>query len=729
MRRSVASKNRQTAWLLTTLTGGTKKDRVGALKVLLEEAPVGNAHIFPRVLKMCQDHDAKRSLEACQAVKEVMISSFLPDRHLKFVARSQSLLESWGVLTTEAVAEPKQKKKKGDRKNKNLSKVESPPRSRIRATEAHLVLLFFEEYLKITFAVYLNSVTALTSSTLTTTKLASLRILFDLLVRKPEQEGAILDSIVRKLADREKKVFAAVKKSLLDVCRLHRGMKSNVIESVAQFGWQTGAKPLLLMHSVEVVASVRLFQEDAAVAAKVTKMFLEVLAILLNGTEQITVEAPLSKKEKRRQKRKRKGKAKPEESLQGMALREDCGRLVRMLLVGLKRALPLLDASDYESLGLSNNVAALYRLAKEAPAFKVRVVVLVFLFELLSKFNVLDRDYYIVLHQQLSFHETYTASNRDLVLRLLARIVETDKNPVRVAALVRRVAQCGSHVNNTAFQQGVLELLCLASDKHPAFRDLLQKKPLSNKPVTQAGLLIDDEEERFEDLEDDELASLRKRISRKKSRPAAVASNDDDENDDEDEDEIIDGQEPPAKRLKLDWKARMRLPYSPELCFPTTSRALNGLLWEIDLLGCHYNLDVAELVPLLSTREAGGSLVDPTVPLTSGKKELLEMSLSEKEKRYRAGEQPDVHSDSEPDDEQIDSFLDSFFAREMGMDDMEGMLDGFSDGEEEIDDGPDEGEVWGEVSSDEGALDGYEEIETATESGSDNDDDAADSDT
>ena len=691
-----AKADRHTEWLMTTLTAGTKKDRVGALQVLLEEGPVSNSHTFSRMLQLCDQQDRRKSLEACQKVKDVMVSCILPDRPLRFLNQFREQLEKWEALTEETVEIPRPKKKRKVDKKKQAAP--PPPKFRVSVTQAHLALMHYEEYLKVTYALFVKSISALTTNNLSLIKTASLKILFDLLVRKPEQEATLLDNIVRRLADKEKKAFATVKTVLLDVCRVHRGMKRNVIDAVAQVGLKNSSRPLLLMHAIDIVSSVKLFEEDAEVAARVCKLYLEVLTVLLDGTERKV--QVLTKAQKRQQKRKYKKVGRPEDSIKGMALREDCGRLVRMLLIGIKRTLHLLKPEQYESLGLATHVEGLFKLVKNAPAFKVRLVVLVFLFELLSKFQVLDRSYYVVLHQQLSFYETYVASNRDVVLRLLARVVEANENPIQVAALIRRVIQFGSHVTNVAFQQGVLELVCLAADKHPAIRNLLQKRTIQNKELTQKILEDEDQEEAFGDIEDSELTALRKRIGKKKSEKVVPV-------DSEDEDEIIEGEE---RKEKASWKEKQNLPYAPELCFPSSSRALNGLLWEIDLLGCHCNCDVAELVPLLATRPTGGSLIDPTKPLSGGKTELLEISLSEKEKRHRAGERSEVHSDSEPDDEQIDNFLDNFFAKEMGMDDMENMLDGFSD-EEEPEDNEEavgEGEVWGEESSEE--ICGYSEM-------------------
>ncbi|KAI1789313.1 CBF-domain-containing protein [Ganoderma leucocontextum] len=196
---SSAAKNASDAhFLKTILSTGTLSDRLSALTLLVQASPVHNAAALENLRSMAQRGRAKggrdEGLKAVRCVVDWWVGGGGPGRKLRYF-RDQLLLHP-------------------------------------DVTDAHLLIWYFEDWLKKYFFSILQILETFSLDPLNYVRTQTLAFLANLLRSQPEQEQNLLRLLVNKLGDTEKSVCSRASFHLLQVLQTHPAMKTVIVREV-----------------------------------------------------------------------------------------------------------------------------------------------------------------------------------------------------------------------------------------------------------------------------------------------------------------------------------------------------------------------------------------------------------------------------------------------------------------------------------------------------------------
>ncbi|RDX44650.1 CBF-domain-containing protein [Lentinus brumalis] len=185
-------------FLKTVLSTGTLSDRLSALTLLVQASPVHNTAALESLRSMAQRGRAKggrdEGLKAVRCVVDWWVGGGGPGRKLRYF-RDQPLLH--------------------------------PDR-----TDSHLLIWYFEDWLKKYFFSMLQILETFSLDPLPYVRTQTLAFLATLLRSQPEQEQNLLRLLVNKLGDTEKSVCSRASYQLLQVLQAHPAMKGVIVREV-----------------------------------------------------------------------------------------------------------------------------------------------------------------------------------------------------------------------------------------------------------------------------------------------------------------------------------------------------------------------------------------------------------------------------------------------------------------------------------------------------------------
>ncbi|RPD58303.1 CBF-domain-containing protein [Lentinus tigrinus ALCF2SS1-7] len=195
---SAAQSTSDAHFLKTILSTGTLSDRLSALTLLVQASPVHNTAALESLRSMAQRGRAKggrdEGLKAVRCVADWWVGGGGPGRKLKYF-RDQ-------------------------------------PLSHPDKTDSHLVIWYFEDWLKKYFFSMLQILETFSLDPLPYVRTQTLAFLATLLRAQPEQEQNLLRLLVNKLGDTEKSVCSRASYHLLQVLQAHPAMKGVIVREV-----------------------------------------------------------------------------------------------------------------------------------------------------------------------------------------------------------------------------------------------------------------------------------------------------------------------------------------------------------------------------------------------------------------------------------------------------------------------------------------------------------------
>lgn len=190
-------KGANTAWMKTVVSTGTIVDRMAAMTVLIQDAPVQTLSFIENLVNLIRKTGSKRqNLMALDTFKDLLQSDLLPDNR---------------KLNT-FVQHP-------------FDKLEEMSSGNRDARDRRLILWYFEEQLKRLVAEFVKVLETLTHDTLIATKTKSLNVIYELLCNKPEEEKNLLVLLVNKLGDPQYRVATKASYLLEMLLDKHPNMK------------------------------------------------------------------------------------------------------------------------------------------------------------------------------------------------------------------------------------------------------------------------------------------------------------------------------------------------------------------------------------------------------------------------------------------------------------------------------------------------------------------------
>lgn len=437
--------------LAATQRSGTAADKVSAFAVMVGDNPIANLRSLDALLGMVTSKVGKRhALTGFDTLKELFISSLLPDRKLK------SLLQR---------------------------PVDNLPETK----DGYSLLLFWywEDCLKQRYERFVIGLEEASRDMLPALKNKALKTIYVLLKSKSEQERRLLSALVNKLGDPENKAASNADFHLANLLSDHPNMKAVVIDEVDSLLFRPHLGFRAKYHSVNFLSQIRLNHRGDG--PKVAKRLIDVYFALF---KVLITEAEADKKIDESGKavdRKAHGSKKDAEVKSSSETHVELdSRLLSALLTGVNRAFPFVSSNEADDI-IEVQTPTLFKLV-HSKNFNVGVQALMLLDKISSKNQIVSDRFYRALYAKLLLPSVLNSSKAEMFIGLLLRAMKSDVNLKRVAAFAKRVLQVALQ-QPPQFACGCIFLLSEVLKARP---------PLWNMVLQNES--IDEELEHFEDV-------------------------------------------------------------------------------------------------------------------------------------------------------------------------------------------------------------------------------------
>ncbi|KAG8689683.1 hypothetical protein FRC08_010818, partial [Ceratobasidium sp. 394] len=443
-------------FLESVLQGGTRSDRLSALTLVVQGAPVHSTRSLDGLRAMASKKGGRgESLKALRAIVDWWVGGGCPDRKLRYF-RDQ-------------------------------------PVSSNEVTDAHLIIWHFEDWLKKYFFSILQLLETLSLDPLPYIRIQTMSLIFTLLKEKPEQEQNLLKLLVNKLGDSDRSVASKASFHLLQLLVPHPSMKGVIVREMTSLVLkpqkeQTTAR----YYGVITLNQFTLTLGDKDVAAALVGLYFQLFEDILGKGEEPSGEDEAepkdermhrpSAREKARLKGKDKGKGKGPSGEAVFAETEDSNaKLIAALLTGVHRALPFAKA---DTSIFDKHLHTLFRITHSAP-FNISIQALVLIEKVSSANQSISDRFYRTLYDSLLDPRLLTSSKQAMYLNLLFKAMKADTSYRRVVAFVKRTLQSLT-VHQPPFICGALYLLGELFNTTPGLRDLLKDNEVKRNQTTIA---------------------------------------------------------------------------------------------------------------------------------------------------------------------------------------------------------------------------------------------------
>ncbi|KAI1897384.1 hypothetical protein AGOR_G00082750 [Albula goreensis] len=238
-------KGANSGWMKTVVSTGTLADRMAAMTLLIQDAPIHSLQFLENLVAMVKKKGSRRqSLMALDTLRELLLSDLLPENR-KLRTFSQRPFDKLEELAS------------GNRD----------------ARDRRLILWYFEHLLKLQVAEFVVALDALAHDTVTATKAKALTTAHELLCSRPEQERALLVQVVNKLGDPEYKMATKASYLLETLLHSHPNMKAVVCGEVERLMFRPNVHTKAQYYAVCFLNQVLLSHEEADLASKLITIY------------------------------------------------------------------------------------------------------------------------------------------------------------------------------------------------------------------------------------------------------------------------------------------------------------------------------------------------------------------------------------------------------------------------------------------------------------------------
>ncbi|KAK2653698.1 hypothetical protein Ddye_013554 [Dipteronia dyeriana] len=438
--------------LVATQRSGTAADKVSAFSVMVGDNPVANLRSLDGLLGMVSSKVGKRhALTGFEALKELFISSLLPDRKLKTL-------------------------------------VQRPLNDLPETKDGYSLLLFwyFEECVKQRYERFVVALEEASRDMLPILKTKALKTIYALLTSKSEQENKLLSALVNKLGDPQNKGASNADYHLSNLLSDHPNMKAVVINEVDTFLFRPHLGLRSKYHAVNFLSQVRFSHkgDGPKVAKRLIDVYFALFKVLIieaSGDENMDNNNKKEDKLSSSFAKESKAKSSSESHV------EMDSRLLSALLTGINRAFPYVSSSEADDI-IEVHTPMLFKLV-HSNNFNVGVQALLLLDKISSKNQIVSDRFYRALYSKLLLPAAMNSSKAEMFIGLLLRAMKNDVNLKRVAAFSKRLLQVVLQ-QPPQYACGCLFLLS----------EVLKARPPLWNMVVQNESADDDDLEHFEDI-------------------------------------------------------------------------------------------------------------------------------------------------------------------------------------------------------------------------------------
>ncbi|CEL56534.1 putative protein C4F10,09c OS=Schizosaccharomyces pombe (strain 972 / ATCC 24843) GN=SPAC4F10.09c PE=1 SV=1 [Rhizoctonia solani AG-1 IB] len=446
-------------FLESVLQGGTRSDRLSALALVVQGAPVHSTRSLEGLRAMASKKGGRgESLKALRAIVDWWVGGGCPDRKLRYF-RDQP--------------------------------VTSPD-----ITDAHLIVWHFEDWLKKYFFSILQLLEPLSLDPLAYIRTQTMSLIFTLLKEKPEQEQNLLRLLVNKLGDSDKSVASKASFHVLQLLVPHPSMKGVIIREMTSLVLKKQADHThthARYYGVITLNQFTLASGDKDIAAALISLYFQIFEDILGkgeietpaedaGEADQALRRPNARDKARQNERmKKKGiKGKVPSGGEVFAETEDSNaKLIAALITGIHRALPF---AKTDTAIFDKHMSTLFRITHSAP-FNISIQALVLIEKVSSANKSISDRFYRTLYDSILDPRLLTSSKQAMYLNLVFKAMKSDTSYRRVVAFVKRMLQSLT-VHQPPFICGALYLLGELFNTTPGLRELLKDNEVKRNQVT-----------------------------------------------------------------------------------------------------------------------------------------------------------------------------------------------------------------------------------------------------
>ncbi|XP_067901411.1 CCAAT/enhancer-binding protein zeta [Heterodontus francisci] len=250
-------KGANSTWMKTVVTTGTLVDRMAAMTLMVQDAPVHTLHFVEALVNQIKKKGSRRQcLMALSTLTELLVSDLLPDNR-KLRTFSQHPF-------------------------KNLQELASGNKD---AQDKRLILWYFEHLLKHYFAEFVQALETLAHDTVQATKARALATVHEILCNKPEQEKALLVQLVNKLGDPQYKLATKASYLLETLLHKHPNMKMVVCCEVERLLYRPNISLKAQYYAICFLNQMVLSHEESDLAGKLIAVYFSFFHAYVKKTE------------------------------------------------------------------------------------------------------------------------------------------------------------------------------------------------------------------------------------------------------------------------------------------------------------------------------------------------------------------------------------------------------------------------------------------------------------
>eukprot|EP00124_Ichthyophonus_hoferi_P002689 Ihof_evm1s195 gene=Ihof_evmTU1s195 len=400
-------------WMQKVAESGTLDDKMAAQVLFLQESAIHRSDALEKLVGFACSKGKREALMAIDHLREVLLDNLLPkSRKLRFFNQQP--------LSNEAV------------------------------TDKHLALWCYEDTLKRQFMLYISALETHSHDNEQGVKGKTLKIMYEFLLEKPEQEKNILTLLVNKMGDPDRQVASKVVYLLAQLVAVHPNMKIPVVREVEQIIYRPNIKARAQYYAVCYLNQLVLSQRERSLATVLVDLYFNLFAHFTGKGEMAS-------------------------------------KMLSALLTGVNRAFPFADIDDEV---YNKHVDLLFKTV-HVGTLSTGIQALMLLFQVMhSRKTVSDRFYRALYNKINDVHSVHNLNSASF-LNVIYKALSVDASIPRVQAFIKRLLQLCTG-QQPPF---VCAVLFLISELNKAKPGLLS--------VTM-GPIDDDEEEKFVDLDVDE---------------------------------------------------------------------------------------------------------------------------------------------------------------------------------------------------------------------------------
>jgi ribosome biogenesis protein MAK21 len=235
-------------WMNTVMKSGTMSDKMAAMILLVQAAPLYRVKTLHALLNQAAKHGRREALFAIDTLKDLFLTNLLPD-------------------------------------NRKLVAFHHRPLSATNITEMHKVYWYFEDILKSLYAEFVSILSKASHDTVLHTKKKAQHVAFEMLCDKPEMEQQLLALLVNKLGDPEKKIASNSAHLLNILLKRHRGMKLVVAREVETFLHRSSVSLRAQYYGIIFLNQILLTEDQPELCKKLLTIYFSMFKKLTDVNE------------------------------------------------------------------------------------------------------------------------------------------------------------------------------------------------------------------------------------------------------------------------------------------------------------------------------------------------------------------------------------------------------------------------------------------------------------